>query len=679
MRSVFPILFWTTLFTACFATSLTSLSRDLARVESLRAIKNVQKTFAQLGQFGRYDQMASLFSANGTLIWGNTTIRTPSSISSYLTTASRGMNGIAPGSLDTWVIETPLISLSASGTSAKGRWNGLRFQGDGKGGTWIQGGIYENEYVLVDGEGWKISVLKYYAMYEGNYEKGWRNIGGKGLPVVPYHFTPEGSGVPIPGFDFDGEYGGDENDEGSEDADVEDLERRIRKLNDEDDVRNLMHAHGYYVDRRMWTDIIDLHTDDTTVIVRNGANYTGKAGVRQVLERMGPENLTRGINNDYPIFDMIVEVNDNGREAIARGVEIAMIGNTNNKTASWEFNVFRNHFVKEDGIWKVEVVDTTPLIVADYFKGWGNGGIKAPNSYVPPFLNVTAPPSRFNSTAKRDRNQLTKRDLADLHRWLLRSLTFDGSENQSAGYGYFLDDLDCSRMGSLFARRGHKASPFAGFYVTPQRITDACFASWGNNHSALRNGISFHWRPQPVILVSEDGRSATLRARLLQPNTAVDKAGAFNSAIYHDQIVLEPSNSTSTSLYRLWDVTIDEFYWSSTSWKDGWSNPPPRNASAPDPEPASWTRKYPPDLSVAGVGERESTFRGGSGKYIEWPEIQRMWFGYKNLVSGRKPEWYWPGCVPCKAKPDWSLESSGYQEPVPGPRRAEGGDGRRAV
>jgi hypothetical protein len=32
-------------------------------------------------------------------------------------------------------------------------------------------------------------------MYEGNYEDGWRNFGGKRIPIVPYHFTAEGSGV----------------------------------------------------------------------------------------------------------------------------------------------------------------------------------------------------------------------------------------------------------------------------------------------------------------------------------------------------------------------------------------------------------------------------------------------------------------------------------------------------
>lgn len=48
-----------------------------------------------------------------------------------------------------------------------------------------------------------------------------------------------------------------------------------------------------------------------------------------------------------------------------------MLGDTNTHAASWEFNVFRKRCVKEDEIWKVQDVENTPLVVADYYKGWG--------------------------------------------------------------------------------------------------------------------------------------------------------------------------------------------------------------------------------------------------------------------------------------------------------------------
>ena len=36
---------------------------------------------------------------------------------------------------------------------------------------------------------------------------------------------------------------------------------------------------------------------------------------------------------------------------------------------------------------------------------------------------------------------------------------------------------------------------------------------------------------------------------------------------------------------------------------------------------------------------------------IVWPGILPMWFHYKNPVSGRVPENYWPGSVPVHAVP----------------------------
>jgi hypothetical protein len=110
---------------------------------------------------------------------------------------------------------------------------------------------------------------------------------------------------------------------------MEQLEARILVMNEEDAVRNLMHAHSFYADRRMWTDVVDLHTENTTVRVGSETALNGKAGIRQVLKRMGPDGLTQGIDNDHPTFDMIVELAKNGKEAIAHGIEVAMLGDVN--------------------------------------------------------------------------------------------------------------------------------------------------------------------------------------------------------------------------------------------------------------------------------------------------------------------------------------------------------------
>ncbi|KAH6663480.1 hypothetical protein B0J14DRAFT_256881 [Halenospora varia] len=636
----------TALSLAQAALTIDSLARDIQRVEAIREIKDTTKQFAQLAQYGRFNEMADQFSNNATLRWGpNSTATGPSGIEKWLRADAGKMDGLQPGSLNTWILENPLVSLSVDGLTAKGRWNGLRFAGDGVGKTRIEGGVYENSYMMV-GEEWKIERLGYHPLYAGPYVGGWRNVGGD-LPLVPYHFTPERTGVPVP------EPVGEAP---VTMASVEDLEKRVERMNDEDEVRNLQHAYGYYVDRRMWSDVVDLFVSNSTAKIDGLGTYAGSSGVRQAMEkRDGPEGLTQGFLNDRPIFDTIVEVLPGGQEAIARGLEVGMLGNANVHVGTWEFSVFRNRFVKDNGVWKMKELDITPLVAANYSTGWGLSGQTQISKEAPPFLNIT---SRSSYTQEQNKSEKII-DLADLKRRLIRSAAFDGAENESAAYGYYLDDLQCNEMGAIFAAKGHKASPFAGWFQTPKGIADACYAVWGNQPATrVRSSISFHWRPQPVILISQDGRSATLRARLLQPSTSKTSAGSFNGAMYHDQVVLEDGK------WKLWSITIDEFYWQSKDWVGGWAAAIPRNSSAPNP---TGNTKIKPNVTLHDVGDREAGFEGGDGRYIAWPEIQRMWFAYRNPVSGRVPEHYWPGCVPCHFKTEWNLTSNGYQEPLDGP------------
>jgi hypothetical protein len=154
-------------------------------------VKDVTATFAQLAQFGRYIDMAALFADNATLQWGSAVATGRLAIEKWLKTDAGSMDCTRPGSLDTLVAANPLVNLAVDGRTAKARFNGLRFQGNGAGQTRIQGGIYENEYALY-GDHWKISLMHYYPLYySDNYTAGWRNAGGGNLSVVPYHFTAD--------------------------------------------------------------------------------------------------------------------------------------------------------------------------------------------------------------------------------------------------------------------------------------------------------------------------------------------------------------------------------------------------------------------------------------------------------------------------------------------------------
>lgn len=652
------------------AAQMDTLARDIDRVESLRAIKDLQRHYTQFVQLGLWQDAADLFADKGELIWGEATMTGRPAIHDWLRARGGDVDGLRPGALNTDLTDEPMVTLAADGQAGQGRWMTIALTGDGQGRAGIEGGVDENDYVR-EGGVWKIARLHFHRQFQGDYANGWTNAGGGDLPIVPYHLKPDQTGRPIAPPAGEAPRSG---------TSLAALETRIAALNDEDAVRNVQNSYGYYVDRKMWDDVVDLFARDARVEIAGQGRFTGKAGVRKAMELMGPAGLGQGELNERPLFATLVEVMPGGAEAYTRGIELGMLGNQAKGTAGWSIAIFRNRFVKEDGLWKLKELRLFPQMLADYDKGWGMGGTIR-RSGSPAFLTVhpvTGKPVALGQAlaARPLTGAVAHRPAAatgsgpqryaEAVRKLARSRGFDASENVSSAYGFYIDDFMWDEMGAIMALKGNKQSPFTGYYLGRDRIMGAVNASWGPT-APMRPGISYHWRIQPVILVSQDGRSANLRTRLFQPRTGKGVNGGFYAAgiatgMYpNEQTVLE-----GDGVWRLWSVTIDEHYVSMANWKEGWNGVKPKPAGGP-PEPTALSKKYPPDIFLTQLGKREEGFRGGTGTPRDWPEIMPMWFNYRNLVSGRQPELFWPDCVPCELLPSARMTSFGYQMPPTGP------------
>ena len=86
------------------------------------------------------------------------------------------------------------------------------------------------------------------------------------------------------------------------------LNQRIQAMNDEDKVANLLNAHGYYTDRKMWDDASDLFTDDAVLEIADVGIYAGARSIRRSYERFGPQGLQHGQLNNRLIFNLLVSV-----------------------------------------------------------------------------------------------------------------------------------------------------------------------------------------------------------------------------------------------------------------------------------------------------------------------------------------------------------------------------------
>lgn len=652
---------------------LDSFARDVERTEGVRAVKDLQSSYAQYAQYGLWKEVGALFAADGSFVFDGSVkpaqrVKGPAAITAFLRDRyGGGREGISKDSLSAMMIDSPVVNLSADGNGAKVRWQALIFHGQGTQAR-IEGGVFENDYVR-DNDVWKIQTVHYHPQFDGPYEEGWTNWGGGDLPVIPKHFDTSTAGVPIPPA-----LGAAPVTRTT----LASLQRRVDTLNDEDRIRNLQSAYGYYADRKMWDDVADLFAKDG-VVESGGKVWRGTAGVRSWLESMGKAGLMHGQLNDRLQNDVIVTISPGGNEAFARGIELGMLGEADQEKGWWEVATFRNRFVKEDGAWKIREMRRFVQMKTDIFQGWGRSRLEVSALEMPAFLEVhpvtgksVKVPGGAKVVAAKPLTGAIKPGkpasvmIDEARRRLARSAAYDGAANVSAAYGFYVDDSDPAGWAGLMAKNGFKETPFQGYHVGRDRLIAARVKGKGPE---IQAGISYHWFIQPVVLVSDDGRSATGRFKLFQPRTGktVGRAGDFFAAsfwggMYHDRYVLEEG------VWRIWELTLDEPYITPVAWKDGvWAkakDPAPRPPGTP-PRPPSNTANV--DIPLTAIGKRQEHFSGGPGETLVWPAIMPMWFTYTNPVSGRVPELHQPDCVLCTLRPDLKLDRNGYQEPPDAP------------
>jgi hypothetical protein len=667
------------------------LARDVERAEAIRAVNNLQYAYSHYAQFGLWTDLGSLFTGDGEVIWGAETVKGAAAITKYnMDTFGGGKPGLPAGVVNSLFVDVPLVNLSADGNSAKSRWYGFFMLGGGAGARW-DSGTFENDYVKDNGV-WKIARLHYYPQFGGPYETGWQSYTNP-LPLVPYHFKSENeAGTPIPA---------PVGPAPATKATLADLERRIDALNAEDKARNLQNAYGYYIDRRMWDDVTDLFTADGVLEIGGVGIYEGPADIRRALERDGPAGLTHGQLNDHPLFDTMIEIAPGGLEARVRGLDLGMLGDFSRGKAHWSVSVFNNRFVKQDGVWKVREMRVFPVLETDYYQGWGKSRIVSPppdkasaptrpvpaadagenavpeflphpvtgkaaaypagariaakDRLLPPLPTVTSPAPSGNIDAR----------IAEAERKLAVSKAYDGAVNITGAYTHYIDDGQWTSVGAIFAEHGNKHVPFNGYYIGPERIAHRPGAQPAPNSTSPGRG-GWHWLLQPVIDVAADGRSAKMRTRLFHPGAGFNPGGGIEGGMYpNNQAVLEKG------AWKLWSLTIDEPYFSA-SFPYGWAKaiPPRQPVAAPRPAAATTATPvipgaviYPPNIPQVVLGKRMEGFVGGTGEPVRWPGILNMWFHYKNPVSGRVPEFYWPDCGVCEYAPYLSMDKYGYMLP----------------
>jgi hypothetical protein len=426
------------------------------------------------------------------------------------------------------------------------------------------GVAYENRYVFEDGV-WKINELSYSSQYSGRYSPPGLSLSKWDLP---YHFTPQSVGAPVG------------NLAGSPSADASlasmdfaglhrrwtELASRAEDLRSEADVLNLQHTYGYHFDQKMWEEVSNLFASDGTLELGLRGVYAGRARIRGALEVMARERAGNDEVSDHLQLATVVHIDPGGSTAQARGVELSVSG-AKGKGAQWEEGIFENTYVKEAGIWKIRSVHYYPRVITDYEVGWAKDAKPAARAstefppdrppteeygiypkmsyprfhYVNPVTRVAvqypagitgsykAWPSVFRTSQSPPQNvrEFTSR-LSELERQIDANIAYDAVENLVGAHGYYLDDSREDALRGLFSNSQGRAEP--------------------------GNSPAVHQTVQPVIRLAPDGKSATIRARLLKVG---GKAGELASGTYEGRAILREG------AWKLQSLTL----------KPAWSSP----------------------------------------------------------------------------------------------------------
>ena len=165
---------------------------------------------------------------------------------------------------------------------------------------------------------------------------------------------------------------------------IAELSLRNGVLEDIQAIRTLHFKYGYYMDKWLFPEIVDLFAEeDSEVHFLNGI-FKGKAGVKRMFgggfDIKGP---TYGILTDHLLLQDIVDVAPDRMTAKGRfrcflmgGVHESKPNTTPIPSQFWEGGVYENTYVKENGVWKIKILNYNLSWQTEYEKGWAHSDVK---------------------------------------------------------------------------------------------------------------------------------------------------------------------------------------------------------------------------------------------------------------------------------------------------------------
>lgn len=633
---------------AALGARVAQLEARTVRVQDTLAIKRLQRAYGYYFDRGLWDEVAQLFSADGSIEMGLDGVyhgreRVRAYLHAYGSTlggAGQGhpgteRRGLAAGQLHEHFQLMPVIDVNPDGRTALGTWRAVILAGrKGQDAYWGEG-PFENEYVK-EGGVWKIRTLHWFQTLYVPYEGGWANHadvnGGRfvttGLtpdapPSVqyktwpsaftpPFHFRPSVAAqrpqAPPPPAITAPSLGGS-----AATRRVAQLAGDVQQLADQLEIENLQRIYGYYIDKSQWSQAAALFTPDAELEIAGRGIWRGADHIRTYLQAIAPEGVLTDLLYDNMQLQGIVHVAADGRQAQGRWHWFAQLARAGS-FHEWGTGVYENDYRKVGGSWRIHRLRLYPTMITPYESGWHKVALTASHlestlapdapSHLPsasyeiqgglaPFHYANPVTGRQPPRTRPLQMQMStgalNLQLARIEAQLAKAEDITAIENLQMTYGYYLATLLWDDLTNLFADDGTIEIAMRGVYVGKAAVRRNLnlYGQAGLDDGVLHN----HMQYQPVISVSEDGQHARLRSRALSMMGNYGKSGMWMGGIYENEFV---------KLGGVWKFHKDQqmntyFAPYDTGWKDLKLRPPPgiTDANPPDRPPSMPFELYP--------------------------------------------------------------------------------------
>jgi len=198
-------------------------------------------------------------------------------------------------------------------------------------------------------------------------------------------------------------------------AKITELQAKVQMLEDTREIERLQRIYGYYLDKKLWDEIIPLFTNDAQVEIGGRGIYIGRASVGHLFKDVmggGKEGLEYGTLHNHMQLQGVVDVDPGGKTAKGRWRAFMQVAALK-RTALWAEGPYEIEYAKVDGKWMFRKMRWYPTYYVPYDKGWDKleaqtgGASMATNKQYPPdrppsgdakpFPDVFTPPFHYKN------------------------------------------------------------------------------------------------------------------------------------------------------------------------------------------------------------------------------------------------------------------------------------------